>query len=88
MWPLIFCQHTIHQVIWPSPGTPPCLVHVSQFLTLLRSLYRALFRGCDTPDIFGQHTDRRKRRVSTKEHGVARLASAHQEETLTVEELC
>ena len=21
MWPLIFCQHTIHQVIWPSPGT-------------------------------------------------------------------
>jgi len=20
MWPLIFCQHTIHQVIWPSPG--------------------------------------------------------------------
>ena len=21
MWPLIFCQHTIHQVIWTSPGT-------------------------------------------------------------------
>jgi len=21
MWPLIFCQHKIHQVIWPSPGT-------------------------------------------------------------------
>jgi len=21
MWPLIFCQHTIHQIIWPSPGT-------------------------------------------------------------------
>ena len=21
MSPLIFCQHTIHQVIWPSPGT-------------------------------------------------------------------
>ena len=21
MWPLIFCQHTIHKVIWPSPGT-------------------------------------------------------------------
>jgi len=20
MWPLIFCQHTIHQVIWPNPG--------------------------------------------------------------------
>ena len=20
--PLIFCQHTIHQVIWPSPGLP------------------------------------------------------------------
>jgi len=19
MWPLIFCQHTIHQVIWPVP---------------------------------------------------------------------
>ena len=20
-WPLIFCQHTIHQVIWPGPGS-------------------------------------------------------------------
>jgi len=21
IWPLIFCQHTIYQIIWPSPGT-------------------------------------------------------------------
>jgi len=24
MWPHIFCQHTIHQVIWPKSRYPPC----------------------------------------------------------------
>ena len=34
MWPLFFCQHTIHQVIWPSPGTLAALVRIERHWTL------------------------------------------------------
>ena len=51
-WPLIFCQHTIHQVILPSPGTrkficehqqekkrrgPACSEHTQWWLWLVRT---------------------------------------------------
>ena len=31
-WPRIFCQHAIHQVIWPSPGTLHCTVNTFEEL--------------------------------------------------------
>jgi len=35
LWPLNFCQHTIHRVIWPSLGTLAATTQIGQSLAIL-----------------------------------------------------
>ena len=42
MWPLIFCQHTIYEVIWPIPGTLPGTRYIPALSTLWEKLSEKL----------------------------------------------
>jgi len=48
MWPLVFCQHMIHQVIWPSPAT---LFELIIILVMIEQAREPIHTRTDRPEL-------------------------------------